>query len=250
MSLALNVATLAAFLAFCRIGACFLVMPGMSSARIPVQVRLFIAIAVSFALLGQIEHAILPKLSSSLDVLVLLIASELIVGVMIGLGARFYVLALQFIGTGIANLIGYGAMGGIAIEENEPQAALAQLISLSALLLLFAMDFHHEMIKALINSYQLIPVEGVFDAGGALANLNDQLSQAFMVMLRLGSPFIAYAILVNLAIGFINKLTPQIPIYFISLPFVITGGMLLIYFGASSFLSLFGDAFLPVALGP
>ena len=29
-------------------------------------------------------------------------------------------------------------------------------------------------------------------------------------MIRLGSPFIAYAILVNLAIGFVNKLTPQI----------------------------------------
>ena len=46
-----------------------------------------------------------------------------------------------------------------------------------------------------------------------------------MVVIRLGSPFIAYAILVNLAIGFVNKLTPQIPVYFISLPFVIAGGL-------------------------
>ena len=31
---------LAAFLAFCRVGACFMLMPGLSSVRVPVQVRL------------------------------------------------------------------------------------------------------------------------------------------------------------------------------------------------------------------
>ena len=41
---------IAAFLAFCRIGGCFMVMPGLSSIRVPVQVRLFVAIAVSMAI--------------------------------------------------------------------------------------------------------------------------------------------------------------------------------------------------------
>lgn len=70
-----------------------------------------------------------------------------------------------------------------------------------------------------------------------------------MVMLRLGSPFLAYSLLVNLAIGFINKLTPQIPVYFISLPFVIAGGMILLYLGAPVLLSLFADGFVSVTVG-
>ena len=45
-------AIIAAFLAFCRIGACFLVMPGLSSARVPMQVRLFVAIAATGGLVG------------------------------------------------------------------------------------------------------------------------------------------------------------------------------------------------------
>ena len=36
---------IAAFLAFCRIGGCFMLMPGLSSARVPLQVRLFVAVA-------------------------------------------------------------------------------------------------------------------------------------------------------------------------------------------------------------
>ena len=42
-------AVIAAFLAFCRIGGCFMVMPGLSSARVPMQVRLFVAVAATLA---------------------------------------------------------------------------------------------------------------------------------------------------------------------------------------------------------
>ena len=69
------------------------------------------------------------------------------------------------------------------------------------------------------------------------------------MVLRLGSPFVAYGILVNLATGFINKLSPQIPVYFISLPFVITGGLVLVYFAIPTMLSLFADGFVPVTIG-
>lgn len=249
MSDELNLLVLTAFLGFCRIGACFIVMPGLSSARVPTQIRLFVAVAITLALLMNLSGFIRPAVDRNPNTLLLLIGSELLVGTLIGLTARIYTLALSFIGQGIATLIGYGAVGGTAIEENEPQAPLASIISLAALLLLFSLDFHHEVVRALVESYQVIPVETLFDPQGALVDLGDTMRDAFMVMLRLGSPFIAYAILVNVAIGFVNKLTPQIPVYFISLPFVIAGGMLLLYFGASTFLTLFGDAFMPVTIG-
>ena len=106
----------------------------------------------------------------------------------------------------------------------------ARIISFSALLLLFVFDFHHEIIKALVDVLRLAPVSALFNPQTALVDVTDTISESFMVMIRLGSPFIAYAILVNLAIGFVNKLTPQIPVYFISLPFVIAGGLIILYF--------------------
>ncbi|HEU4985902.1 MAG TPA: flagellar biosynthetic protein FliR [Rhizobiaceae bacterium] len=245
----ITTAILAAFLAFCRIGGCFLFMPGIASVRVPVQVRLFVAVAASLALLAHMWDVIAPHVSRSPDGLFLLIVSELLTGALIGLVARFYLLALQFIGTATAMMIGFGNPGGTAIEEEEPQPTLGVIISLSALMLLFLLDFHHEIVRALIASYRVAPIEGLFDAQSALIDLTDTISQSFFLVLRLGSPFIAYAILVNLATGFINKLTPQIPIYFISMPFVIVGGLILIYFGIGSMLSLFADGFAPVALG-
>ena len=67
--------------------------------------------------------------------------------------------------------------------------------------------------------------------------------------LRVGAPFIVYSIVVNVAIGIINKLTPQIPVYFISLPFVIAGGLFILYFAVATMLSLIVDGFLPTTIG-
>ncbi len=240
---------IAAFLAFCRIGACFLLMPGLSSVRVPAQVRLFVAVAATFALLAHLWDVILPLADRRPVVLLPMIASELLVGGLIGLLARLYVLALQFTATAISTLIGYGNLGGAGIEEAEPQGALATLISFGALLLLFVFDFHHEIVRALVESYETVPVGHAFDGRAALVDVTDTLGQAFLVTLRLGSPFLAYAILINLTVGFINKLVPQVPVYFISQPFTIAGGLLLLYLGAGTLLSLFADSFVPVSLG-
>jgi flagellar biosynthesis protein FliR len=234
---------IAAFLAFCRIGGCFMLMPGLSSVRVPVNVRLFVAVAVTFALLAHLWDQIVPFVDRRPAVLVPMIFSELVLGALIGLVARFYVLALQFMGTAIATLSGFGGAPGMAIEEPDAQAPVGAMISLTALLLLFVFNFHHHILAALVNSYSVAPVNMLFDSRSALTDLADTISESFLVVLRLGSPFVAYAILVNLATGFINKLSPQIPVYFISLPFVVAGGLVLMYFAFPTMLSLFADGF-------
>jgi len=239
---------LAAFLAFCRVGACFMVMPGLSSVRVPMQVRLFTAIAVTIGLLTFLWDRIYPFVDPHPAVLVPMIASELLVGGLIGVMTRLYMEALRFIGAGLAMLIGFNTSGGTAIEEAEPQAPLAELISFSALLLLFAFDFHHEVIRALVASYSVAPLNVFFNPQAALVDVADTLSDAFFLIIRLGSPFIAYAILVNLTVGFVNKLTPQIPVYFIAQPLIIGGGIILFYFAVGTMLSLFADGFVDMAL--
>ncbi len=239
---------LAAFLAFCRIGACFMVMPGLSSVRVPLQVRLFLAIAVTVGLLTFLWDRIYPFVDPQPQILLPMILSELLVGGLIGAMTRLYMEALRFMGSAMAMLIGYGGAGGPAIEEPDPQAALAAIISFSALLLLFVFDFHHEIIRALVSSYTVAPVNVFFNPQAALVDIADTVSDTFFLVIRLGSPFIAYAILVNLTIGFVNKLTPQIPVYFISLPFVIAGGLIIFYFAVGTLLSLFVDGFVDLTL--
>jgi flagellar biosynthetic protein FliR len=239
---------LAVFLAFCRVGACFMLMPGFSSVRVPLQVRLFTSIAVTIGLLTFLWDHIYPFVDPRPQVLVPMILSELLVGGLIGAMTRLYMEALRFIGASIAMLVGFNANGGTAIEEAEPQAPMAELISFSALLVLFTLNFHHEVVRALVSSYDVAPVTIFFNPQAALVDVADTLSETFFLVLRLGSPFVAYAILVNLTIGFVNKLTPQIPVYFISQPLIIGGGIVLFYLGVTTLLSLFTDGFVDLTL--
>jgi flagellar biosynthetic protein FliR len=241
---------LAMFAAFCRIGGCFMVLPGFGTMRVPMMVRLFVAIAVSFSVLPLMWDAIYPRVSEAGPGYIGIVGVELLIGTVIGLLARYYALSLQFAGTVISMMIGFNAMPANGIDENEPQTSLSALISFTGLLVLFLLDFHHLVIASLIDSYEFMPLGLDFDAQLALVSLTDTLVAAFRLILQLASPFILYGLTFNLAVGLVNKLAPQIPIYFISLPFLLAGGLLLVYLGSNDFFRLFGAGFEPIFLGP
>ena len=88
---------LSLFLIFCRVGTCLLVMPGISSARIPAQVRLFLSFAVSLALAPGLLPVVEPLVKSADESQHLyLIFSEAMVGFFIGILGRSFMLALSF----------------------------------------------------------------------------------------------------------------------------------------------------------
>jgi len=68
-------------------------------------------------------------------------------------------------------------------------------------------------------------------------------------MLRLASPYLIYGLIFNISIGFINKLAPQIPVYFISTPYLLMGGLFLLYFSIAAMISQFGQSFAALYVG-
>lgn len=237
--LPLSDTVVAGLLVFARVGACLLIMPGISSPRIPMQIRLFLALACSLMVVPLVLAQVAPAAKVAPLVLMRIIAVEIIVGGLIGVLARVYFWALQFMANTIAMAVGYSGAPAGSIEAEEPQAAIASFVTLSALCLFFITDLHLEVFRALLSSYSAIPVDGIFQPGTAMVNLTDTLSRAFMSTIRIAAPFIVFAVVVNIAVGLINKLTPSIPVYFISMPFVIAGGLMLLYFSMPDLLRLF-----------
>lgn len=235
---------LAAFLLFCRIGACLMLMPGFSSLRVPAQVRLYIAIAVTLALTPLLAGYTRPMVAGASPLtLTALVAAELLTGALVGLLASFSFLALQFMATAVATYVGFSILPGVGVDAPEPEPALASMMTLGATLLFFVTDLHWEVLRALVGTYSAMPVGGVFTIQPGLIQVADRLSETFLIALRLSGPFVVYGIILNLAIGITNKLTPQIPVYFISLPFVLAGGLFLLYFTIDDMLVLFIESF-------
>lgn len=240
---------LALFATFCRIGGCFMVLPGISTARVSLRIRLFLSIAISIAIIPLMWEPIYTATRVSNSAYIVLIAGETFIGVTLGLIARFITLGLQFSGAALSASIGFNAAPTAAILQNEAQGAITNLITVTAIVLLFISDFHHLVIQTIVNSYEFMPIGTGFEVRMALVTLTDTLSETFLLMLRLASPFIVYGLIFNLAIGMVNKLAPQIPIYFISIPFILAGGLLLLYFGIANYLTLFLDGFIQIFQG-
>lgn len=237
---------LALFAAFCRIGGCILVMPGFSTARIPTTIRVLFAITVTIALLPIMWDQLYPKIRGTTPDYMLLCLFESLIGIMLGMIARLYAQGLQFLGTVVTMMIGLNTPPAADILEDTSEGQLTNVLTFAGLMVLFMLDFHHQIFIAVADTYRTMPPGTVFDPQKALISMTDTLSATFFVMLRLASPFILFNVLFNLAIGFINKLAPIVPVYFISAPYLVMGGMILFYLGVASMLSLFGDAFGPI----
>jgi flagellar biosynthetic protein FliR len=240
---------LALFLAFCRIGACVMVLPGFSSGRIPQQIRLLVAVALSMAILPVLWDTIYPKAAAGGASYISLIFTESLIGAMYGMMARLYTIGLQFAGSIIAMLIGFNAPGGMDIVEDAGETSLTSLITFAGLMILFIMDFHHYVFKALIDSYTVVPFGGHLQMQATLISFTDTLQATTYIMLRLASPFVLYGLMFQISIGFINKLAPQIPIYFISTPYLLMGGLFMLYLSIAAMLSKFSDAFVSIYNG-
>jgi len=231
------------FVVFCRIGACLLLMPGFSSPRVPRTVRLFLAVALTFALVPLLSVEIGAAVSDTTPTtMLLLVFSELSIGAMIGVLGRLYFGALETLTNAIALAIGLSSPLGGPVDDTEPLPPIASLLMLAATVLFFVADLHWEVLRGLVGSYLALPVGGMFDAWFGLAQVTDCLAKSFTLALRISSPFIVYALTVNLAVGLAAKLTSQIPVYFITAPAVVLGGLVLLYATCKPFLEMFTAA--------
>ncbi len=236
--------TLATFILFCRIGACLMLMPGISSAQIPVQIRLFVAVATTLSLAPLLlEQAPLRSLSADPIPALRLIAVETAIGGLIGLLGRLFFLALETMAVGASTMLGMANPFGIELEPNQALPPLASLVTLSATALIFVTDAHWEVLRGLAASYHAIPLGADFNPGYSLRQVASTLGESFRVALRVCSPFFIYAIVVNLAMSLINRLTPQIAIFFVATPFIVGGGLVLLYFSIKPLLGEFMSGF-------
>ncbi len=210
-------------LAFCRVSGFMLLLPGFASLRVPMRVRLFIAAGITVAIAPNIQ------LQFDGETTPVIIASEVTTGVVLGILVRVYFLALNFAAVSIASFIGLAAMPGVPVDTDEAQAALPSLITLTATAIVFFSGLHVPLIMALAHSYAILKPGVWLEPALMLDTYRDTLQEAFLLALQLSMPFLAYGLLINLGIGLANKMSPQVPVYFISMPYVIIGGLILFY---------------------
>ena len=140
--------------------------------------------------------------------------------------------------------VGFGNMPGTPDRGHRAAAGLGHADHAHGDHTLFLTDQHWEVLRALLASYAALPVERAFCHRFQPGQAGRRPSSAFLIALQISSPFLVYALIVNLLVGLANKLVPQIPVYFIATPFVLAGGFVILYLTIGELLRLFMMGFM------
>lgn len=188
-------------------------LPGMNGPRYPMNVRLIFALAVSQSITPfLIGRHLLADLKTSM--LLLNVLSELTAGFIIGFWVFTFIYAARFAGTFINSAIGLSGIPGQPIDEQEASNNIATFLSLGTTALIFATNLHLISIEGIVKSYETLPIGRAVSLSWSMQRTLEVLQGSFVAGLQCGAPFVILTIVVNLALGLANKMTPQLSVYF------------------------------------
>lgn len=215
------------FLIFCRIGGAMIVLPGYGEAYVSAQIRLVLALAISLVAMPMLKSH-LPPMPPGLDGLVMLLGSELGVGLFFGSVARVLLLATQSAGMIIALQIGVAnALVNDPITAQQGAVPGNFMLAL-ALALIFVTGLDHMALKSLIGTYAVI-VPGVLPPIGDVANfMSRTAADSFVLAVQLATPFLVYGLVFAVGLGLLARLMPALQVFFVATPIQLLGGISII----------------------
>ena len=218
---------------FMRVGAMASLIPAFGEQSVPQRVRLVLAMAFTAVVAPTVQNV--PEQAGILPLL-----AETLIGLMLGMGLRLFILALQTAGAMAAQATTLSQMFGDA--GPEPQPAIGNLLVMAGLAVAVAAGLHVRAAEMLILSYQMLPV-GQFPGAEDVAQWGlAQISHAFALAFSLVAPFTIAALLYNVALGVINRAMPALMVSFIGAPALTWGGLVLMVVAVPPMLALWSQA--------
>ena len=220
-------AQLSAFLLiFCRMGSAFLSMPGFSETFVSPRLRLLFALSLSIVVTPVLADK-MPMLPGSPLTLFVMMIGEIMVGVFLGLIVRAILTVVHSAGNIIATHSALAVAASFDPTSANQSATMGNLLSLLAITLLFAMNMHHLMIAAAVQSYDVFH-PGLFPDAGDMSRLDARIfADSFRLGVILSGPHMAYSLLFYLAGGLMSRLMPNFQIFFVMMSLQILLALLL-----------------------
>lgn len=161
-----------------------------------------------------------------------LLMKEFVVGYVIGYTMELFFFAITFGGFVIDFQLGLTMATVYDPQSNSQVAVTGGVLQTWFMLVFFATDAHLALMKILITSADIVPYGGIVITQGLASRMIEIFLQCVDLGVRLSLPILAAEFLVEVGIGIMNKVVPQISIFVINIQLkIIVGlGLLVILF--------------------
>lgn len=135
------------------------------------------------------------------------------------------------------------AFPAFPLEEGDTGSPLATLVSSAAVMLIMTMGLHIELLRAIIESYSVIPPGAPLPLQALTTSMVETAAQTSVLALRLAAPFLVYGVIVNFALGVGNRFAQQLSVYHATTGVVMLGGFLLLYVISIDWMLIFTSSY-------
>ncbi|GFE59496.1 flagellar biosynthetic protein FliR [Geobacter sp. AOG2] len=218
-----------------RIAGIFAALPTFGGRAVPTRIKVVIAFMITLVCFPVLKITP-PPMPSDAFTLGLLALSEVAVGLTLAFVAQMVFSAVEFSGQIIGMQMGLTISSILDPTRGTQVQLMSVLQSLFATLLFLALDVHHVFIRAIVESFRIIPIGGWHVSGQLVSFLVQRTSDIFVLGIRLAAPVMVSLLLATVALGIMARAFPQMNIFIVSMPlniglgFLIMGGTLMIFF--------------------
>jgi len=157
-----------------------------------------------------------------------ILIQQVLIGSAMGFSMRLVFAAVQAAGDYAGLQMGLSFASFFDPNSGGNTMVLSSLLNMLAMLIFLALDGHLLMISTLVESFHVLPVsDAPLAAEGwhflALAGAN-----VFSAALMLALPLIGALLTLNLAMGILNRASPQLSIFAVGFPLTLLGGILML----------------------
>ncbi|MBI5634180.1 MAG: flagellar biosynthetic protein FliR [Nitrospirae bacterium] len=218
-----------------RAGIFMSMLPVFGSKSFPLQFKIGLAVAFA-ALLSPIVHVELANIP-----LPVLVMREAALGIILGATARAVFFAVDMGGQMISNAMGL-SIATVFNPEMGQSTEIGRIYGIIAMLIVLAIDGHHELISVFVQSYDWLPI-GQVNVQNLILKVVSAGSKIFVIALKISAPVLVGMLIVNILMGFLYKAAPQVNIFFVSFPVFLALGFLIMAMSVPVFTHFFAGQF-------
>ena len=228
-------------LVFFRVLAILWLLPLFSSRAVSIGYKAGLGLLISGLVL---EYATLTGTPADDPYhLLLLVMREVFIGITIGFFVRVLFTTVYVAGEVAALQAGFGFARFMDPYTNTQVGEISQILNLLALMVFFAADAHHMVIRGLIMSFREIPLGGAGIRGPMFEYLTQMTGKVFSLGLQIGAPIIITLFLVEISLGILSRMVPQINVFVEGMPLKIMITIAMLSFSMSLLVPLVGGLF-------
>jgi flagellar biosynthetic protein FliR len=208
-----------------RLLALFSVAPLFSEAGVPRRVK--VGLAALIAMLVGPGIANLPVVPVYSFEGLMIIVNEIAIGIAMGFIMRLVFAAVQYAGETIGLQMGLSFASFFDRNSGGQTVVLASFLNLVAMLLFLSVDGHLMMLATLVQSFDALPIGATPLSPDGFRMVAYAGATVFSSGLLLALPVVAAVLILNLAMGILNRASPQLSIFAVGFPVTLSAGILL-----------------------